>query len=358
MNHTVSVRHIRTGVTAVPPSPYLSDVLQQPQALSALLDTASSISSVLGDVDLPRRPRVVISGMGSSHVAGLQLWTALIRLGVPAWWIDSAQLLDVCDAIVTPDSVLWLTSQSGESGETVALLDRFSGERVHIVGVTNSPGSALGRAAHTRIDLLAGNEATVSTKSYVNSLAVARLLSGHLAGAGDAALASLRQTVDALGVFLSDLGEHITALDGFASGRHLVLTGRGLGAASAAAGGLILKEASKVPVEGMAAGALRHGPIELAGPGLAVVFFDHGDQPHRDQNRRLAGELSAAGSDVAWVADGLDPSDRRLPASGEPGIDLPIRDALAFQALSFGLARRSGVEAGAFRFASKVTDVV
>ncbi|MFF3214330.1 hypothetical protein ACFYYB_27160 [Streptomyces sp. NPDC002886] len=36
---------------------------------------------------------------------------------------------------------------------------------------------------------------------------------------------------------------------------------------------LILQEAAKVPSEDYTGGAFRHGPIELAGPGLISVMF-------------------------------------------------------------------------------------
>jgi len=339
-------------------SPYLGDVLDQPRALAALLDSAPSIVAVPGAVGLAKRPRVIISGMGSSHYAGFELWATLVRLGVSAWWVETAQLLDMADGMVAPRSLLWLTSQSGESAETVALLDRLPSDHVHVVGVTNNPDSRLGRAADTRIDLVAGDEATVSTKSYVNTLAVVRLVTAQLTGVADDAVLSLRATVDSLASYLAGVREHVADVGDFASGRHLVLTGRGSAAASALTAGLILKEAAKIPVEGMTAGALRHGVIELAGPGLAVVLFDHGTGTHRDQNLRLAGDLAAAGTEIGWVSIDSMNGSRSLPAPVGLEIDLAIRDAAASQTLSFALAQRSGVNAGDFTFASKITDVL
>ena len=337
------------------PSRYLADVLDQPRALSVLLDTAPAVLAVQEAVDLARRPRVILSGMGSSHYATFGLWQQLIRLGIPAWWVETGQLLDAIDGLVVPGSLLWLTSQSGESAETVAVLERIAAPRVDVVAVTNNPGSTLGQAAHTLIDLCAGDEATVSTKSYLNSLAVVRLAAAGLTGDAEAALSSLRTTVDAVEAYLRRIGDHVDALSGFARDRHVLLTGRGSAAASAQAAGLVLKEAAKLPVEGMSAGALRHGVIELAGPGLAVVFFDHAEGVHRDQNVRLASELASAGTQVGWVGDAEVAGQDRLPAPIGEGVDAAIRDAVAFQTLSFELARRSGVTAGSFAFASKVT---
>ena len=185
------------GYPVAEQNPYLSDVLDQPRALTAVLDSDSEIVPLVRDVDMAGRPRVIISGMGSSHYATHALWAALVRYGVAAWWVDTAQLLDVVDDLVVPGCVLWLTSQSGESAETVALLGRVSSADVHIVGVTNDPASTLGRAADTRIDLHVGDEATVSTKSYLNTLAVGRLVAARLVAPWTRARQSLRVTVDA-----------------------------------------------------------------------------------------------------------------------------------------------------------------
>jgi glutamine---fructose-6-phosphate transaminase (isomerizing) len=339
-------------------NPYLSDVLDQPRALTAVLDSSSEIVPLVRDVDLASRPRVILSGMGSSHYATHALWASLVKLGVAAWWVDTAQLLDVVDDLVVPGCVLWLTSQSGESAETVALLGRVSSPDVHVVGVTNDQGSTLGRAADTRLDLRVGDEATVSTKSYVNTLAVARLVAAQLDGTLDQAQQSLRLTVDAAADYLIDIDERVARAGLFAMNRNLLVTGRGGAAASAQAAGLVIKEAAKIPAEGMSAGALRHGVIELAGPTLAVVFFDHGLGVHREQNVRLATDLTSVGTQVGWVASQPPTDSLQLPCPQVTGIDLAIRDALAFQTLSFALASRASVTAGSFAVASKVTDVL
>lgn len=354
----MSVRKETLEADRITPSRYLADVLDQPRALSALLETTAETVAVPDAVGLTRRPRVILSGMGTSHYATFSLWQRLVTLGIPAWWVETAQLLDVVDGLVLPGSLLWLTSQSGESAETLALLDRIAAADVHVVAVTNDPDSTLGRAAHTVIDQSAGEEATVSTKSYVNTLAIVRLVASQLVGDADHALSMLESTADALGAYLKRMHDHVEALRDFARDRHLLLTGRGSAAASAQAAGLVLKEAAKVPVEGMSAGALRHGVIELAGPGLAVAIFDHTPGAHRSQNARLAADLAAAGTQIGWVSESGSGFPDRLPSPTGDEIDPAIRDAAAFQTLSFELARRSGVTPGSFAFASKITNIL
>ena len=343
----------------LPVEGYLGNVLEQPTALTRFLDSAPELVEIVRGLDLAHRPRVILSGMGSSHWATFAAWQVLAAAGLPVWWVETAQLLDVADGLIVPGSLVWLTSQSGESAETVAVLDTLDLSSVHVLGVTNTPNSALGRVANSRIDLLAGDEVSVSTKSYLNTVAASALVAGEHLGQAQDALDSLRRTVDGVATYLNELDAHVgTATAAFARGQHLLFTGRGTAAASASAAGLIIKEAAKEPVEGLSAGALRHGPIELAGPGLNVVFFDHGNGSHHDQNVRLAEDLSTAGSSVAWISDRVPAGGTRLPAPDIDGINLTIRDALAFQTISFALAERKGIPAGTFSVASKVTDIL
>ena len=65
--------------------------------------------------------RIILTGMGSSHFAAHRVWCSLVSEGREAWWVSTAQLLETQE-LITGDSLLWVTSQSGESGEVVALL--------------------------------------------------------------------------------------------------------------------------------------------------------------------------------------------------------------------------------------------
>ena len=116
-----------------------------------------------------------------------------------------------------------------------------------------------------------------------------------------------------------------------------------------------MKEAAKLPAEGYMAGEFRHGPIELAGPGLTALLFGSG-RPDRS--------LAALGRDLqqsgAFVLD-VDPG----PGPTEPGLTIvtPSTSALGrlvcgaklSQLLSVGLARARGLPPGEFRFGQKVT---
>ena len=94
-------------------TPFETDIADQPDALRAFLTTAdpAGLAEVLGrDYD-----RIVLSGMGSSHYAALPSWRRIVSAGRAVWWVDSGQLLDSPE-LVTGDTLLIMTSQSGASG--------------------------------------------------------------------------------------------------------------------------------------------------------------------------------------------------------------------------------------------------
>jgi glucosamine--fructose-6-phosphate aminotransferase (isomerizing) len=349
-------------MTATSPSvsysenPYFQDALGQPEALLRLLGVEEQIRAIAKELNFDIQRRVVLSGMGSSHFATYPLWQTLVSSGFNAWWLDGSELLQVHEELLSEGDIVLLTSQSGESGETLQLLSELN-EGVLVVGITNNPNSTLALSANKSIEIFAGPEATVSTKSLINTVATIRMLSDVLAMPASDKKRDLRISLQSISDFLEKFEEHIfTDLD-FARNKKLLITGRGEAAISAELAALILKEASKIACEGMSGGKLRHGPIELADENLAVLFFNHGDQIFTQQNLVLAEQLHENGAEIGWVGPGCPDFAMALPSPSNQ-CDPMLRDILAFQALSFAIATREGIEAGTFRAARKITSIV
>ena len=173
------------------PTAYEQDMAAEPEAL---LDFASSaFPDGLASLDLDRFERIVLTGMGGSDCAAAPLEITLAQAGRPVWRLLTGRLLEML-ALVTPRTLLIVTSQSGRSGEIVALLHRLPRERYGIlVAITNDAASPLGQAADHLILLHSGSEATVATRSYANTLAAFHRLSAVIRGETDAtAVADIR----------------------------------------------------------------------------------------------------------------------------------------------------------------------
>ncbi|MBE5253847.1 hypothetical protein [Mixta mediterraneensis] len=102
------------------PSEYEKDILQQPDALSDPLHYA--LPAGLYELDVHSYDRIVLAGMGSSDYALIPVEHELIARGLPVWRVDAGRLLDM-PQLITQNTLLWMTSQSGMSGEVVKVVE-------------------------------------------------------------------------------------------------------------------------------------------------------------------------------------------------------------------------------------------
>ncbi len=340
-------------------STFVNDIREQAHSLRVLLDAPRSddVGSVLaGCYD-----RVIVSGMGASHFANYQLWWDLVAAGVPAWWVEAGELLYGAATLIRGRTLLWLTSQSGQSGEVLALLDQLPPHQyVTVLAVTNDVHSPLARRADAVVDICAGNEHAVGTRTYLNTLAANHLYGAALSGASvDAAAAEIAVGHDRLTSFLSTewderLRETRTALG---SVRRLIVLGRGRSIGNAASAALTIKEAAKFHAEGMSASQFRHGVIELANEDLTVVVMPS-ERQHKELDERLGLELVRYGARVVWVGhDGplALPSVARV---ADNGFARYLTEVVPLQLAGVVLAAQSQIVPGEFVHATKVTSTL
>lgn len=338
------------------PTPFERNISEQPAALLHLAGADQPDLSRLRQRDFDR---IVLTGMGSSLLASIPTWRTLVRRGDAAWTVDTATLLS-CPQLVTDRTALLVTSQSGASGEIVELARRITRREMTpqiTVGVTNLPDSPLGQAADDLVPLHSGAEATVSTKSFLNSLAAHHQITAAMTGASQ-----IGDEIRGAGARLGEMMRSTTPAD-FASpvadwsnGR-VVFIGWGDEVAIAKYAALITKEAAKIPAEGFVAGQFRHGPLELAGEDLTAVLFDlqgaGGTSAHR-----LAADLAGTGAHVLVAGDCDVPGVAATGSLAATPLTSLTDGAVLAQYVCVALARANHVEPGTFVYGQKVTTVL
>lgn len=341
-------------------TPFELNIAEQPDALRHL---ASTTPTDLGSLARRSWQRIVLTGMGSSHFAGLPTWRQLTALGHSAWAIDTGQLLDN-DPLVTDQTLLIVTSQSGASGEVTELLDRHVRKQMSpaaLVGIANDETSPLAQAADLFLPLHSGPEATVSTKSYLNTLAVHRLIRAAFAGEDTeqtrqhelpdaaAAVQTVIDTVD-LAKYAITTAEH--------PARRLAYIGARDSAGTALFSALITKESAKIAAEGYVGGQFRHGPFELAGDGLTAVIFAPDRESPDASLRRLATDLTGTGTQVIVVGDLESNATINIPIGGSTDLAFTAASSVVAELFAVDLARANGVVPGAFIHGSKITTTI
>ena len=336
---------------------YFRDVLDQPRALRdthARLATSAALDAVGARLRSGGFRRVVLTGMGSSFHGFAPLHLRLVAAGHASSMVESSELLYYQDALLAEGTLLVLQSQSGRSAEIVRLLDVVRGRGVATVGLTNTAGSPLAEAADACLFTHAGEEATVSCKTYLAAQMALGFLGEALVG-GDtaAALAALAPTIGATEAYVAAWRERVDSLaDALAGVRAVYYTGRGASMAAAGSAGLITKESTHLPSEGMSGAAFRHGPMEMLDAAVFLLVFE-GAARTRALSASLVADVRAAGARAFLAGPASDHPALRLPDLGD--LARPVLELLPVEMMTLALAALHGREAGRFERATKVT---
>ncbi len=340
-------------------NPYITDILSQPVALRDAVKNYSpaSLAAVVRQIQSGTFDRIVMTGMGASFNAAYPAYAALSNLSAPVVLANAAELVYNLNGLIGSRTLLWVNSQSGQSAELLHLLERIkSNPPVSILACVNDETSPLAAAADVCLPIHAGPEATVSTKTYINTLAVNLLAAQQIASQDVETLKSrILAASDETETWLKGWQARLDTLDRILGDfRTLVILGRGTSLAAVWNGSLINKEAAKCAFEGMHAAEFRHGPLELAEAGFCALFFA-GSPRTFSLNRRLAVDIREHGARVVWLDSREDPD---MPTFTIPAVDDPARpivEILPVQLLSLVMAKRKGIDAGIFRIVGKVT---
>jgi len=341
-------------------TPYISDVLSQPEALRSCLEQYPRhvLDKLATATRQGRFTHIVLTGMGASITGTYPAWLILARSGLPVNSIETAELLHYALAQIDARTLLWVISQSGYSAEILSLLNHLSGEHTPaaMLGITNNLSSPVGQHCSPVLNIHAGDENTVSTRTYMNTLMVTQLAALQLIGEDiSPAIDQFYAGIDQIAAYLANWQEHVADLKqrvGFP--KRLIIVGRGTSLAAATTGALILKEAAKYSAEGMSSAMFRHGPLELADDTLTLLIYE-GAQPTAKLNHDLGLEVQRLGGHVFWLSTKEDAEMPTilLPAGGE--LVRPMLEILPLQMLSISLAEYAGFEPGKFRNIGKIT---
>jgi glutamine---fructose-6-phosphate transaminase (isomerizing) len=330
------------------------DIAQQPQALRDLAAFHERGEGAARLAALPAQAAPLLTGMGASLHAAQATALHFHNLDVPALAVEATDLVFYSRTLLHGGAPLVFISQSGASAEVAALVGELPAE-LALVAVTNDPHSLLARRAQLVLPILAGAESGVATKTYVNTLATLWLLARHWSGraVGDESR-TLARVAEACERLLAG-ADAIAArwLDALGAVETIVFLGHGPHAATARHAAMMLAERARVVATGTSVGAFRHGPIEIAQPGVGVVVFAAGAAG--DSARALAAELHEHGARVLLVEHGRT---RSLDEPAGPPLEFdeflaPILDVIPAQVFAEALARERGVEPK-FRYIGKV----
>ena len=346
------------------PDPFWTEITGQPAALRRAAEGLSEQHRELDAVfQRGLRAPLVFTGMGASYDACYAPVTLLAERGRTATMVDAAELVHFRRPTLTPGTLIVVVSQSGESAEVVRLMDALEGgEGPFIVSVTNGRENLVARRADISFDTRAGREVGPSTATFAATMVVLAGIAEVLSGKpGSEVAAAVRTFTEQAAKVTEGLLARAPALSAellsWASGHgSFAVLGRGTARAASEMAALLLKEAARLPAEALETGQFRHGPLELAGPELAVAIVAT-EESTAELDLALAAELVETGAAVLVVGpDGDVPEGITHVSFPRLGRHVaPVVAAVPFQLLGWRLAADRGLTPGLLTRASKVT---
>ena len=337
---------------------YIQNILEQPAALADTLhglQSAERLDAYSTRLAGGQLQQVILTGMGSSFHALHPLHYRLVQAGVRVQMLETSELIHHAHTLLDRHNLILAVSQSGQSAEVVALLEQVKG-KIPVIGITNQPENPLAHLADTFILLHAGDEYSVSTKTYLATLAALAWVGDELLGfTQHPSLEELQPIPATAELYLKNWEVYVEQLcQELAGAGCLFLCGRGDSLAAVGTGGLIIKESAHFPAEGMSSAAFRHGPLEMVSP-LCFVLIFQGDRASAGLNEKLAADIVNLGGRAGVVHSGDGSQVFTLPAVSDTA--RPILEFLPVEMTSLALARLHDHIPGVFQKSGKVQKV-
>jgi glucosamine--fructose-6-phosphate aminotransferase (isomerizing) len=362
---------------------FYAEMADQPEALRS---TLTFYSQGLG-VEILKKTRIIFeefnfshiiyTGMGSSYFNSLIGAYFLNSMGISADVRDTGEMLSYFKLPKKtnqgPELIIGV-SQSGESGELVALIAKWEKERwtkKNLWGITNNPNSTLGQSAFLCIPTLAGMESSVTSKTYVTGILVHYLVARAIAGV-DILTPMFSREMDRL---ITTTQPMIQYPDGdffrianqidtfFGPISNLVFIGQGTALSTVHQATLNLKEISKIPAEGISIGMFRHGPIEVIDSNFRAIMIINDSQSVSLVNQVITKIIEKwGGGKIALISNQTD-SHPKFPVENVLVLQnpvstsylAPIYEMMLLQPYLCLLAEKKGFIPGHFRNTQKIT---
>lgn len=338
-------------------SGFYREVMTQPDKLRIVLDEYKKNEYTLirkaAEIILLAN-HVYFAGMGTSlNVADSIIKGISKKVGVSAY--EAGDMIELPE-LVRDNDVVILISQSGESIELYKLFNVLKKKNVKIIGITNNAESMLAKNCDIPLLLYAGEEKSITNKTFTNTLAVLYMIEYILNNkAIDELDRILNNAADEMDHIINDRELEIKKWADFLAPSdviHFISNGDAAKVLSKQSA-LIYMEGASCAARAFTVGAFRHGPIEICSDSHRAVLYsseEHGNE--RIVN--LVNEIKNYGSKSIVV------SNQKIDYENVFYIDNKYEEAFAMEASIFmeillsEVAQKRGLVAGEFHITDKI----
>jgi glucosamine--fructose-6-phosphate aminotransferase (isomerizing) len=337
----------------------LKEIFEQPNtvrdAMRGRLNPDESTAKLgglnMGPPQLRDVGRIVLTGCGTAlHAARVGEYLIERMASIPTE-VDYASEFRHRNTPMTPETLVFAISQSGETADTLGALRESRRKGFRTLGICNNVASTIARESDGGVYMHAGPEIGVAaTKSFTSQLVILTLLGllfGRMRNLSTAegtrmieALQALPEQIEAV-LELNDQIKEIAAR--YADANGFLFFGRQFNFPIALEGALKMKEITYLFAEGHPSAELKHGVIALIRPDLPSVFIAPDDSVFSKNLNNIEQVKARKGPIIALTsgncAKHLKPvADEIVMLPEAPDYVMPILAVIPLQLLAYHLA--------------------
>ncbi|MFQ6065298.1 MAG: glutamine--fructose-6-phosphate transaminase (isomerizing) [Candidatus Bathyarchaeia archaeon] len=335
----------------------LKEIHEQPLCLRNTLRLQEQYLELMTTF-LDRAGEVFLVACGTSYhacLAASYMFSKLAMLSTHP--VIASEFIEQHGSAVNIDSTILAVSQSGETADTLAAVERARQRAATILGLTNTIDSTLTRVSRVYVCQQSGPEIGVAaTKTFTSQLSVLSQLALRLAKKrgkiSHEEIEDLEEKLEQIPEIVENIvksrEEDVKRLaKKYRDKACFFFLGRGVSSASALEGRLKLLEIAYAPSIAYPAGESKHGPISLIEPGFPVIFIC----PRDGTRKTIIGnimEMKARGASIIAIAEEGDEEIKGLAddcieiMKGLPEILSPIPYVIPLQLFAYYMAVERG----------------
>jgi glucosamine--fructose-6-phosphate aminotransferase (isomerizing) len=245
----------------------IKEIYEQPNvALEAL-----KRNEYLLDQDIKINGDIILTACGTSYNACLMAQLFFEKLGISSEVLLASELR--YRPVKLNDKTIIAVSQSGETADTMAVINEASCRGSKVISVVNREHCSMDRYSDVSVYTHAGPEISVaSTKSFIAQVITLYML-GMSIGNNNFAYKELLKLPRMISGVLNNERDVEKIAESTYLNNSAFFLGRLFGAPVAEEGALKLKEISYMHAEAYAAGEMKHGPIALISKDVPVMVL-------------------------------------------------------------------------------------
>ena len=280
--------------------------------------------------------KINIVGSGSSMYAGLMgkyYFEKICR--IPCEVFCASELVYSKPLIIGKPCFLFI-SQSGETADSISVLNRFKQEGYPIIVITNNKLSTMSLLADYSLDMRAGKEISVaSTKAYTAEIVMMAILASSIKNLKKEIKTDLQNVSLRMKEILENANIYASFVSVLANSKSIFYIGRGIDYWVCLESALKMKEISYIHTEAYSSGELKHGAIALIDKNTSVIAICTQEGTNRITRTNLMEAKSRGAKTLIISTESLSEKEDDIIIPDVPNYLTPLLSSVVTQCLSY-----------------------